>query len=578
MDHLQEIKSRLSIEELVGSYVPLKKAGRSLKGLCPLHREKTPSFIVSPDKDIAYCFGCNQGGDIFKMTQLLENCDFPEAVKILAEKTGVRLPRTLPKIHNKRLGILEINKEATRFFQDQLNENPKKKAYFLDRGLSEATLKNFQLGFAPDSFTALKEHLLSKGYTEAQMLEAGLIIQRSLADKNTYDRFRNRLIFPILDHQGYGVGFGGRVIDEGEPKYLNSPETPAYNKSFVLYGLDRAKEAIKKTGIAILVEGYMDLIAAHQAGTENVVATSGTALTLEQLKLIKRYTPKVAFAFDRDTAGMEAALRAIDLAQNAELKIFIIPIPHGKDPDECIRKNPKAWHKATEKPISSMDFYFDYARTNFNPETLEGKTQMLAFLLPLIKQYPTEVEQGAYLERLALELKTDIRLLWNDLKKVKKTVSPPEPSGETVASPAKFSREVYLLGLLFQYPHLYSGIGEELLENIFFDEGTKRFYKALKSVYNKERALTLEKVKETLEPGDLPFLDIYRLLIEEYYPDFSEEAAEREIKNLVRSINRANLYRVQKEYEFKIRASSSTEEKNLMLNQYNELLKLTSKL
>ncbi|PIZ73511.1 DNA primase [Candidatus Peregrinibacteria bacterium CG_4_10_14_0_2_um_filter_43_11] len=581
MDHLEEIKSKMSIEELVGGYVQLKKAGRSLKGLCPFHNEKTPSFVVSPDKEIAYCFGCHQGGDIFKFVQLAENCDFNEAVKILAEKTHVALPRALPRLQNKRLNVIAINREASTFFTEQLYKHAAEKNYFLERGLTEETIRHFQLGYAPDSFSAIKDHL-TKQFPESELIEAGILSQRSIADKHSYDRFRKRLIFPIFDHQDNPVGFSGRVIDEGEPKYLNSPDTSAYNKSMVLYGLNWAKDAIKKQDMAIFVEGYMDVITAHQAGTLNVIATSGTALTPQQLKLIKRYTTNIAFAFDQDPAGMQATLRAIELAQLAELNAHIIMVPNGKDPDECIRRDPEGWKTAVKKPISSMDFYFAYAKKNFDPETLEGKKEMLNLLLPLIRQYSTETEQSYYLERLALEIKTDVRHLWSDLKKTKSTPSwQSAPESATKKEPGLqkvFTREMFLLGFIFQFPELYDYVHDNLIDNIPFDPGTERFYNACKTMYKQGGTISIETLKTELPPEDSEWIDIYRLLIEERYPDFSDEAVVNEIKELVSTINRKNLKSAQKEVEFKIRSSTEVQDGKILLNQYNEILKLTAKL
>lgn len=556
----------------------LKKAGRNLKGLCPFHHEKTPSFIVSPDKDIAYCFGCQQGGDIFKFTQLVENCDFGEAVKMLAERTGVPLPRVSVRTQNKRLRTIEANQAATAFFRQSLQENPAAMEYLLKRGLTPQTIADFELGFAPDSFSALKDHLRRQDFSDVELIEAGLLNQRSIADKSSYDRFRNRLIFPIFDHQGNAVGFGGRVTGEGEPKYLNSPDTPAYNKSTVLYGLHRAKETIKKEDMAIFVEGYMDVIAAHQAGTLNVVSTSGTALTPQQLKLIKRTTNNIAFSFDQDKAGLDATFRAIELAQLAEFNIHIITVPNGKDPDECIQSDPDAWKRAVQNPVTSMDFYFLYARRLFDPNTLEGKKGFLALLLPLIKQYPTEMEQGYHLERLANTLRTETKLLWNDLRKVKTLPRPAETATpETaIASAPVFSREAFLLGFIFYYPHLYPGIASKLIDNIPFDPATERFYNVCKSVYKQKGVLTGDDLQSALNPEDKALFDLYRLLIDEHYPDFSEEAAAREAGQLVLAINRHNLYRIQKEYEFKIRAAGGGET-HLLLNQYNEILKLKAK-
>lgn len=582
MDHLQEIKSRLSVEELVSSYVPLKRAGKNFKANCPFHAEKTPSFIVSPDKEIAYCFGCNKGGDIFKLMQLLENCDFGEAVKLLAERTGVKLPRELPKTANKRLRVIEMNELAAKFFCDNLNQHANKKEYFEKRGLSAGTIRQFRLGYAPDSFSALKDHMTGKGYVEAELIEAGLLIQRSLADKSSFDRFRNRLIFPIFDAQGCIVGFGGRIIGEGEPKYLNSPETPAYNKSLTLYGLHFAKDAIKKEGMAIFVEGYMDVIAAHQAGTVNVVATSGTALTPHQLKIIKRYTPRVAFCFDQDAAGMEATLRALQIAQHGELEISIIMVTEGKDPDECIQKNPKAWQQAVLGAIPAMDFYFEYAKRQWDADSIDNKKKIAGFLLAIIKHFQTEMEQWAYIERLALMLHTDSRLLWNDLKKTKpySTLLSENLSAAATQADLKqvFTREMYLLGLISQYPQLYPTVIGQLIDNIPFDPETKLFYNLLKSVYARDRALDFGVLKQELDDEHQEKMDILRLLIEDHYPDFSEDAAEREMRDLIREINRKNLYAVQKEYEFKIRGAQNPKDRNLILNQYNEILKLNAKL
>ncbi len=580
MNHLEEIRAKLGIEELVGSYIQLKKAGRNLKGLCPFHNDSHPSFMVSPEKGIAYCFVCNNGGDIFKFIQLIENVDFPEAVRILAQRTGVRLPEFRPQAHNQRERVVEMNRIATKFFAEKLEEFPKCMEYFTERGLKEETIKKFKLGYAPDSYNALKEVLSKAGYSENEMVTGGLLSQRSIADKSTYDRFRHRYIFPIYDHQDNPVGFGGRVIGDGEPKYLNSPETPVYNKSLVLYGLNWAKDAIKRENMAIFVEGYMDVISAHQAGTENVVATSGTALTIQQLKLIKRYTPNIAFAFDHDAAGIEAAIRAIEIAQETELNIKVIEIPEGKDPDECVKKAPEKWIQAIKAPIPVMDFYFTYAFRLGDKNVIDGKKKIMNFLLPLIKKYTSEVEKNEYLERLALELKTDVKLLWNDLKKTVPDKYGAAQKSQTQKADLRqtFSREEFLLGFIFSKPELYGLVRENLIDNIPIDMKTEKFYMAFKRVYNRLSAIDLEAVKAELEDDDRGKTEIYSLLIETDYPDFSDEATEREVMNLVRTVNRQNLYNVQKDYEYQIRGAADPGEKIRLLNQYNQVLKLSSKL
>lgn len=586
MDHLEEIRSRLNIEDLVGGYVQLKKAGRSLRGLCPFHGEKTPSFMVSPEKGIAYCFGCHQGGDIFKFVQLIENVTFGESVKILAEKTGVQLPREIPKANNKRLKGIEINQWTVKFYIEQLEENKNQKEYFTGRGLSEETIKKFKLGFAPDSFDKLKNYLTQKGFKDDDLVDASVLNRRSIADKNTYDRFRNRLIFPIFDHQDNPVGFSGRIMGKGEPKYLNSPETPAYNKSLILYGLNWAKEKIKEEKMAIFVEGYMDVIATHQIGSENVVATCGTAITAQQLKLIKRFSKNIAFAFDQDSAGLEATFRAIELAQTSDLNIKIIIIPEGKDPDECIQKNPDKWREAAKNPVNVMDFYFNYAFNKFDKSNLEGKKQILDFILPLIKLYKSDVEKSVYLNKLAIEIKTDVRLLWSDLKKVeiksypgnRKQYNQPKNVESGNLKKKIFSREEFLLGFIFCYPEMYKEVADNLIKKIALDPDTEKFYNMLEKVYTLESSIDMSRFKEELSEEDREKVDIYALLIDEFYPDFSEDVIKKEFFKLIKEINRKNIYTAQKNFELKIRTSQDKQEKNILLNKYNELLKLTNKI
>ena len=580
MNHLDEIRAKINIEDLVSGYVQLKKAGRNLKGLCPFHNDTRPSFMVSPEKGIGYCFACNNGGDIFKFIQLVEKVDFPGAVRILADKAGVRLPEFKPEVHNEKLRIFKANELTADFFAEQLRQSESGMKYFHDRGLSDATIKEFRLGLAPDSYTALRDELKRSDFDEKLLIDAGLISQRSIADKSTYDRFRNRYMFPIHDQQGNAVGFGGRIIGDGEPKYLNSPDTPVYNKSFVLYGLQLAKEAIKKADQAIFVEGYMDVIAAHQAGSKNVIATSGTALTAPQLKLIKRYTKNIAFAFDADSAGAEATKRAIELAHEAELNIRIIQIPEGKDPDECIQKNPEAWKEAVEKAVRVMDFYFSHAFSLYDAKDIDGKKAILEMLLPLIKQASSSVEQNDLLKRLAYELKTEVKYLWEDMNKlaVKKSYRP-VPAAEG-AAPKKevFSREEYLLGFILEQPELYEIVHSNLIDVAGFDPATEKIYKTLKKVYNSRSVIDVSELRAELSEAEQERLDVLPLLIEEYYPDFSEEAAKNEIVSLIREINKKNLHTSQKEFEFKIREAQDADERTLLLNQYSQILKLANKI
>ncbi len=581
MNHLDEIRAKLSIEELVGGYIQLKKAGRNLKGLCPFHNDSRPSFMVSPEKGIAYCFSCNTGGDIFKFIQLTEKVDFPEAVKILADRVGVRLPSYKPEVQDEKRRILKANELTCHFFQEQLKQTPAARAYFEGRGLSEETLQRFSLGFSPDSFHYLKDHLKNQGFNDRELLVAGLLNQRSMADNNTYDRFRGRLMFPIHDHQGNVVGFGGRITGDGEPKYLNSPDTPVYNKSYVLYGLHLAKEAIKQNDLAILTEGYMDVITAHQAGSQNVIATSGTALTTGQLRLLKRYTKNVALAFDQDQAGMEATKRAVELAKEADLEVKIIMIPDGKDPDECIKHSKNAWFKAIDEAIPVIDFYFSVAFNQHDKETLEGRKAIAAFLLPIIKLYPTKLEQNEHLTRLAFELKTDVKFLWDDMQQLRPQRNVPPTGATQVETPPeknRFSREAFLLGFIFNHPAHYPLVHQDLIDMTHFDPESKKIYTALKKVYDARGVLQVDFLNSELEEDALEQLKVYGLLVEQRYSDVSDSIVEKEILSLIRSINLKNIRAAQKEYEFKIRSATSTDERSQLLRRYNDILKLSSKL
>jgi len=580
LNHLDEIRAKLNIEEIVGGYVQLKKAGRNLKGLCPFHNDSRPSFMVSPEKGIGYCFSCNTGGDIFKFIQLIEGVNFPEAVRILADKAGVRLPEFKKEAHDEKLRTLKANRLAADFYSEELKKSKNGMDYFVKRGLTETTIDEFKLGYAPDSYHAVKDVLIKANFSEKELLDSGLLNQRSIADKGTYDRFRNRYIFPIQDHQGSVVGFGGRIIGEGEPKYLNSPDTPVYNKSFVLYGLNFAKDAIKKADMAIFVEGYMDVIACHQAGSKNVIATSGTALTTGQLKLIQRYTKNIAFAFDQDTAGMLATKRAIELTQETDLRIKVIQIPNGKDPDECIKESPEAWKEAIEKAMPAMDFYLSHAFTLYDKNTMDGKRDILAMLLPLIKLISTSMEQNEYLKKLAYELKTDARFLWEDMKRISIKKSYQQSNTNKIEAPKKvvFSREDFLLGFILSEPELYPLVHVNLIDSTYFDSATEKIYKVIKKVYSLRSAIKLDEVKEELNDIDREKLNVLPLLIDEHYPDFSQESAEKEVMNLINYINRKNIRSSQKEFEFKIRQSTNSEERTLLLNEYTQILKLANKI
>jgi DNA primase len=424
---LEEIKNRLDIVEVIGSYIKLHKAGANYRALCPFHSEKKPSFFVSPVRQIWHCFGCSKGGDIFGFVKEIEGVEFGDALRILAQKAGVELKKYTPeyaKLKSERQRLYEICELATRFFEKQLEESKigkEAKAYLLSRGITEESIKKWRLGYAPDVWQGLSDFLTSRGYKKEEIEKAGLGISSEVG--SFYDRFRGRIIFPIFDLNSQVIGFGGRVFKEKDKteiaKYVNTPNTLLYDKSRVIYGLDKAKVEIRKKDSCILVEGYTDVIMTHQAGTQNVVATSGTALTPYQLKILRRYSNNLILGFDMDVAGDTATKRGIDLAQIQGFDIKIIRLPEGKDAADVISTNPKEWEKATSSPKSILDFYFESAFSGRDPKTPEGKKEISKILLPVLKRIPNQIEKSFWIQRLAKDLGAREEDLREELKKVK---------------------------------------------------------------------------------------------------------------------------------------------------------------
>ncbi len=422
---IDEIKSRLDIVEVIGSYIKLQKAGANYRALCPFHSEKKPSFFVSPARQIWHCFGsCGTGGDIFKFIMQIEGVEFGDALRILAQKAGVELKREKPELRTQRQKLYEICELATRFFEKQLQESSsgkEAKKYLLNRGISQDSIERWRLGYAPDKWQGLIDFLVSKKYKKEDIEKAGLALK---GEKGSfYDRFRGRIIFPVFDLNSQVVGFGGRVFKEKDKeeiaKYLNIPNTFLYDKSRILYGLDKSKVEIRKKNSCVLVEGYTDVIMAHQAGTENVVSTSGTALTPHQLNILKRYTENLILGFDMDLAGDSATKRGIDLAQSFGFNIKVTRLPEGKDAADVILKNPKEWHKALQEPKSILDFYFQSAFSGKDPDTPEGKKEISGVLLPALKRIPNQIEKSHWVQKLANQLKVKEESIEEELKKVK---------------------------------------------------------------------------------------------------------------------------------------------------------------
>jgi DNA primase len=478
---ISQIRDENDIVEVISSYISLKRGGANYKGLCPFHSEKTPSFMVSPAKQIFHCFGCGEGGDVFSFLMKKENMPFPEAIRTLAERCGRRLPANEgpledPVRQKEKKRIFEINGTALTFFLGNRERSEGALAYLDRRGVSEAAVAQFQLGYAPDSWDALYKHLRDEGFREAEMERAGLVLPRKRG-KGYYDRFRNRIIFPIVDIYDRVLGFGGRVLDESTPKYLNSPETPVFEKGSNLYGLNVAYEAIRRQDYALLVEGYMDVITAHQQGIKNALATLGTALTQGHLRRLRRYTRNLALFFDSDDAGFKAAERCFDLCVPEGMKIKVGKLAPGEDPDSFLRKSGKKGFSekmSQAKPI--MDFMIHQVMGNRVPEALEGKVDTVARLKPLLAVIPDPIEQELYIKEVASLVGIEPSTLQQGVRSIGSKTSrrQNEPKGESRSVRTEIPpMEGKFLGLMLSYPKLIPELRDKVDADDFTHVGLR---------------------------------------------------------------------------------------------------------
>ena len=399
---LTELTERNDIVDVVSGYVRLgKKSGSNLFGLCPFHSEKTPSFSVSPDKQIYHCFGCGKGGGVINFIMEIENLSFPEAVEFLAKRAGMQMPQEEnDRESKKRSRMLSLNRDAARFFYEQLSSPPGEaaRAYMAKRRIGGATAKNFGIGFAPDSWDSLEETMREKGYSDFEMFDAGLV--RKGKNGGFYDTFRNRLMFPVIDVRGNVIGFSGRILGDGEPKYMNSPETLVFNKSRNLFALNLAKKS--KSGYIILSEGNIDVVSLHQAGFDSAVASLGTSLTAEQARLISRYTNQVIIAYDNDGAGIKAAQRAIGILEKLDLKVKVLRLSGAKDPDEFIKlKGADAFRNLLEASENQIDYRLRSVTDKYDLSVDEQKVEFLKEASDLVARLPGSVERQVYAMRVA---------------------------------------------------------------------------------------------------------------------------------------------------------------------------------
>jgi DNA primase len=567
MSVTDEVKGRIDIVDLISRYTPLKRSGNSYKGLCPFHNERTPSFIVFPHSGTWRCFGaCGVGGDVFSFVMRKENLDFREALQLLAREAGIDLDAVEGNASSQqRTSLYEINEVAASYFEEILRHHPAAqpaRAYLQQRGIDEATSQRFRLGFALESWTSLRDFLSEKGFGLEQQLLGGLVKRNEERD-STYDAFRNRVMIPIRDRQGRIIGFGGRVLDKSEPKYLNTSETPLFHKSRIIYGLDGAHQAIRTADRVVIVEGYMDVIAAHQHGFANVVACMGTSLTADQLQQLQRFTTNFVLALDADAAGQQATLRGLNQARQAlgrvhkptvtasgiqmearlGANLFICAMPPGQDPDDVIRHDPDGWQRLVDEARPLVDFYFDIVGRQYDLASVQGKGQAVADLAPLIAELQDEIEQQHYVDQLSRWVRIEEQTIWDRIRAVARTGSlaagrserkrppiqlgagrhrqPPsgvEPAVEERAAPPqpvivtggniRHGREEYLLACLLHEPDLLiwlAGASSTLeidppRSDDFLNVELQEIFRALKQFMTSDEQWEIDLFQEALTP------------------------------------------------------------------------------
>lgn len=473
---VEEIKSKLNIVDILGEYIRLDKAGANWKANCPFHNEKTPSFMVNEEKQFWHCFGCQKHGDIFTFVMEMEGLEFRDALKQLAEKAGVKLKNYNPEKAEEKNRTLEILELATKFYEIQLWKGEGKIKiinYLRGRGLKDETIKDFRLGYAPKGWRNLFEFLIKRGYKAEEIAKTGLLVEKinsqssSLTSSSSpykgeggnrfYDRFRDRIIFPIADYSGRIIGFSARVApggDESQAKYVNTPETEVYHKSRVLYGMDKAKSAIKQNDFALLVEGNMDVIAASQAGIKNTIAVSGTALTQEQVGIIKRYGKKIKMFFDMDSAGEAATKKSVKLCFANDVSVQVVSLPKGKDAAELARENPKELKKAVEHPLDVMEYFLTRTFQKYDKNKAEGKKKITEELLDIVSSFESAVEKSHWIKKIAEKLQIAETALTDALKKInlksriEKNNSEVNVNSESLKNKSEILTEE-LIGLIF---------------------------------------------------------------------------------------------------------------------------------
>jgi len=570
LNEIEEIKARLDIVDVIGQYVNLQKAGRTFKAPCPFHNERTPSFIVSPDRQSWHCFGaCGTGGDIFSFIMKREGIEFPEALRILAERAGVHLQerRTSEEQDRQLARLYAANEAAAHFYRDLLLQGDAAegaRAYLQKRGLDRDAVETFLLGYSPQAWEALRDHLRKYGFSDREMIQAGLIVE---GERGLHDRFRGRLMFAINDQKSRVIGFGARALDDSTPKYINTSQTALFDKGGILYALDRAQNGIRRDGRAVIVEGYMDAIAAHQHGFDNVIAQMGTALTERQVRIIKKLANEIVLALDADAAGSQAMIRGhevireatetghavpvvswrglVGYQESAAVNLRIAVLPGGRDPDDVIRQDPDLWRRLIEEARPVLDFRLEAAAAAHDLSDPRGRSQFVGEFLPLLSAVTDPVLRAHYLQRLSrLSLVAEEELaamLGRGRTTAARRFAPPGGSAHGPITPKGDPREEFLLALLLRYPELRSD-GAEVPDGLFWESENRLVLTAWKKALagppaSADRQM-LEAVKAELPLELEPYLE--RLNVRKM-PAFNPQQAREALRDCILRLERRAL-------------------------------------
>ena len=576
---LENILSRVDIVEIISGYIPLKKAGRNFKANCPFHHEKTPSFTVSPDRQIYHCFGCGESGNAFKFLMRHERMEFPEAVEMLAKKTGVILPEQNNPEAVRQVSLTtqlyKINELAVNFYENNLQASGTStcRDYLLNRGVKLQTIKEFHLGLAGVGWDSLINYLRSKGISLSLMEKAGLILPKDAG--GYYDRFRNRIIFPIFDIRSRVIGFGARVMDKTLPKYINSPETPVYIKGRNLFGLNLSKDYIRENDFAIIVEGYLDFMIPYQEGLNNIVASQGTALTLEQIRLLKRYTHNVVMIYDGDAAGEIATIRSLDMLIEEGINVKVVPLPKGMDPDTLVRQEGVSSLRVKLQTAKSLfDYKLEVLKCRHNIKDAHGKSKIASEMLSTIHKFDNAVLRGEYTKRLSEEIKVPEHYILEELNKLRS--SAPVPSGENLQVKKSVSwinpAEKLLIKFMLEERELIDKIMQELSPADFSDMRTAKIVSLMHDLFTQGKNIEPSILMNYFSEDDASQLVCESI----FMPEFLGQEREKAVNDCIARIKVQRLRSQREHLHIQIKsAQSSGDEQKLdsLIKEFHNLIK-----